>query len=286
MCICLSEGGFANTLGYAGAVGARHTFWYQNVARQPAPGPNAMVLHVPVAPGTRPELLDTTACPNVLKDMKRAVTPVTRAAPQEEFLMGAVAIVEMGPYHIVIADDPTLIPEALAQVPAHKRPAIRPDLLAFYKAAFPGWAMLCCCFDGTNFESLPIAVVYTPRYPDSLFFPALDSHTGGPPDLVTWVSVDHVLCFGTDTPAPPDSRYTPPDSTAPTVTTSRQGFVPVHYTDDLPAAVRTLLPEQVIGDTLHGLLPNGDFFADRAAIEQGVLYIERSAPRVGEAPQA
>src|SRR5690349_13831420 len=118
---------FANTLGYAGIVGERHTFWYQNVAAQPQPGPNAMLLHVPVAAGTWVELLDTTACPNALKDIKETLVPPSRGLELDEGEADPApqtVIVEMGPYHVVIAADPTLIPAALERVPAHKRPAL------------------------------------------------------------------------------------------------------------------------------------------------------------------
>lgn len=283
MCMSMASGQFANTLGYAGTVGDRHTFWYQNVAAQPQPGPNAMLLHVPVAPGTRVTLLDTTGCPHVLTDMRNAVVPPTRGMPDAGAgdMLG-VEIVEMGPYHVVIAADPAQIPAALKRVPVAKRPHLQPDLFAFYQTTFPGWAMLCCCFNGTGFESLPIAVVYTPRDFDRIFFPALDGHTGHPPALTAPVTVDHVLCFGTDRPITLDDAWAPPEYSE--ARSLSRDFVPVRYSDTLPAAIRPILPDQVLGVALvNRQLPNGDFMLRRADLEHGALYLDRVSPQEWQA---
>src|SRR5687767_6941497 len=72
--------GDQNTVSNAGGSAASADFGWQREGNAPATG-NAMLLPIPAKPGTMTEknVLDTSSCPNFLKDMERAILPaVTR----------------------------------------------------------------------------------------------------------------------------------------------------------------------------------------------------------------
>ena len=93
MCMALAPAHFSSTIVYAGEVSSLgiHVLGYQNDAQsyprspygQPGYGQaassatgNAMLLHFPAAePMTEQNLLDTTPCPNFLRDLERAIDP-------------------------------------------------------------------------------------------------------------------------------------------------------------------------------------------------------------------
>jgi hypothetical protein len=263
MCVSAASARFSGTLGFAGTHGDRHLLGYQNTFVNKGRGGNAMLLHLPARPGTLrgADLLDTSDCPDILKDMASAVNPVAPASRSLPDLLGpqsaAIEIVEMGVYHIVIAHNPTDIPAALERVPESKRPTLRPELFAFYRDEFPGWPVLCCCFSNKDAEEAqPILLQYTPRDPNRLFIPALDAHTGAPPKPGAPVDVDHVVIFATD--RRPADDYTQPPAQA--RVGSGDGFQPIFYRDSLSSALAALLPKDAIGGTLRDMkMPNGDF---------------------------
>jgi hypothetical protein len=262
MCVSAASARFSGTLGFAGTHGDRHLLGYQNTFVNKGRGGNAMLLHIPARSGTLrgADLLDTTACPHILKDMAMAVNPAPPRSRGLDLLgpqSHAVEIVEMGVYHIVLAHDATDIPAALERVPADKRPTLRPELFTFYRDEFPGWPVLCCCFANRDAEEAqPILLQYTPRDPDRLFIPALDAHTGAPPKPGARVDVDHVVIFATDR-RPADDYSKPPASAR---AGSGDGFQPINYRDPLSPALAALLPQDAIGGTLRDLkMPNGDF---------------------------
>ncbi|WP_234016803.1 hypothetical protein [Streptomyces sp. LaPpAH-108] len=92
--------------------------------------------------------------------------------------------------------------------------------------------------------------------------PALDSHTGGAPDLDAAVPVDHWVLFSTDQ-APADWG------------------APVDYPGDMRHRLRAFLPTAVVG-RYYGrgqALPNGDFSIRHSDLLAGDLdRIERLRP--------
>lgn len=150
----------------------------------------------------------------------------------------------------MLATDPTLIPDALEQVPPHKRiPANRP-LFDFYAAMYPGYAVALCCFD--NREALaanPLLMWYSPHDPDRFALPAIDCHTGAVPDLGAQVLTDHWVVFGTDEARPgwgAEVRYAPhydqdnmpqaPLNSGPAAPSCRAGSWACSSTDGTPTA--------------------------------------------------
>lgn len=143
------------------------------------------------------------------------------------------------------------------------RAEIDPDLLRFYADHFPDHAVAVCCFDNADARrAKPLLLWYQPLDPERLTVPALDSHTGGAPDLDAAVPVDHWVLFSTDQ-APSDWG------------------APVAYPGDMRHRLRALLPAAVVGRHYGPgqSLPNGDFTISHRDLRTGDLdRIERLRP--------
>jgi hypothetical protein len=266
MCVAAAPARFTGTILYHGLRnhaehGRVHVLGYQNTAQNLATGPNAMLLHLPAIGMTQANFIDTSGSPRILRDMVDALQPVSRS----QAVAHAFGAVPGGPppvqifdhdiYTVVLATDPTLIPDALEQVPPQKRIAANRPLFDFYAAMYPGYAVALCCFDNREArQANPLLMWYTPRDENRFALPAVDCHTGGVPDLRTDVLTDHWVVFGTDEAAP-------------------EWGVPVQYTNGPSGEISTLLPKRfrpqsafeeflpkrVIGMQFTGWQPNGDF---------------------------
>ncbi|HET6860234.1 MAG TPA: hypothetical protein VFH94_24470, partial [Streptomyces sp.] len=214
-----------------------------------ADGPNAMLLHLPTARMSKANFLSAGNSSDILGRMVDALRPVA-AGPEDDGMdwMGrepapaAVEVFEHDVYTVLLASDPALIHAALAQVPYRKRPRLDPRLLEFYADHYPGHAVAVCCFDNAQAaQAKPLLMWYPPTDPDRLVLPALDCHTGGPPDLAAEVPVDHWVLLGSDEA---------PDGWG----------APVDYGAGLREELRDFLPTTVMGRHFDDdALPNGDF---------------------------
>ncbi len=241
MCVSSAPAELTGTQLYAGRdpVNAElQVLVYANVARNQAPGPNAMLLHFPAIPGTMSpaSVLPTDGCHHIMEDMVEAARPKTRSmslgAPGVG--RGAVHVFESGIYTVVLAEYAGDIPRVLDQVRESRRPAISEELLAFYATEFPGFPVALCCFNNREAaQATPMMWLYAPLNPDVVFFPAIDCHTGGVPEFTGKVEVDHWLIG--------------------------QGREPVTYGDIIPPQTRRHLPNAVSGYHLGGSMGNGDF---------------------------
>lgn len=264
---------FTGTILYAGRrrhprLGSVEVLGYQNTAANLADGPNAMVLHLPVTGLSRRNFVPVGECTDVLTTMRDAVFPSPVAAGGSDMVWmdsdDAVEVFQHDIYTVVLASDPTRIPEALADVPSGARPSVNPDLFQFYADVFPHHTIALCCFDNADaLEASPLVLWYPPPDDGRIVLPALDCHTGEVPDLNAWVHPDHVLVFGTDD-AEPDWG------------------TPVSFDPTTPEALREFLPDTVRGiDLSYGRQRNGDFAIDYADVLAGDLdKVERVRPRV------
>jgi hypothetical protein len=267
MCVSAAPARLSNTIVYAGLAhraGKRvHVMGYQNQAENLGDGPNCMLLHIPSAAPMSPDnMVDTSKCPSVLKDLDRAVRGASLSLSRGPVPRPAAAVVHVfqkGLYTVVLANHWELAGQALERVPAHQRPAISRELLAFYGKEFPGWHLALCCFDNREAVTAdPLLWWFEPLFPQQLMAPGIDAHTGKPPRLGRSVSRDHVLLFGTDQGAP------------------RKWLSAVQMQrEKLPPAVRELMPALAYRDTVNHFAKNGDFLLDIADLERG-----RAAVRV------
>jgi len=289
MCVSLGPAKFSNTILYVGSAVRDgkdvHVLGYQNTAenlavagRPPGLDPrlwsqvireqgakpvgNAMILPFPaIAAMGEANVVDTSGCKSILKDIVTAVKPRSKGGTlmggDRSMSFSAPIVFETGIYTVVLARDPRDIPAALAHVPEEKRPDLKPEIFAAYAEWYPGWQIALCCFSNADaVEADPLLWWYEPAFPDVYFAPALDSHTGGVPDLDATVDVDHAVTF-----------------------MSTEGRAPsVEYADTLSDEVRALLPTHAIGRELDTRLPNGDFQIDKATADAGRFTIDRIKP--------
>ncbi len=260
MCVSTAPAEFTGTILYLG----RHThpehgpvevLGYQNTAVNLADGPNAMLLHLPAAGAmTQANFLNTADTPYALRDLVDAVRPPVWAQGSGAVAAGeprGVEVFDHDVYTVVLAADPRDIPAALARVPEHKRPTIGDELFGFYARAFPGYPVAVCCFDNADARrAAPLLLWYEPIFPDRLTAPALDAHSGAPPDPDAVVEADHWVVIGLDDPP--------------------EGWgIPVRYRRD-PGPLKPFLPARVIGREVAGTrLRNGDFVISLADARAG-----------------
>jgi hypothetical protein len=250
VCVSAAPAQFSGTTLYVGRrahpqYGPVEVLGYQNTVANLAAGPNAMLLHLPAREMTQANFLDTTASPDVLRDLIDALGPQIVDQPAGSARAAgpppAVEVFDHDIYTVVLARYPLDIPAALDRVPEAKRPYLRPELFQFYTDTFPDRPVALCCFDNADTRrAAPLLMWYRPLFPDRLVAPALDCHTGDAPDLDGWVRPDHWVVFGLD-------RV--PDGWG----------APVRYRQPL-GPLAPFLPSRVIGCHIHQRhLRNGDF---------------------------
>lgn len=277
MCVCAAPARLSNTILYAGIARRRgtpvHVMGYQNRAQNLAEGANCMLLHIPSAAPMDPDnMVDTSPCPSVLEDLVRWLAP---GPPPDLASLGAVPgaapapvvhVFQKGIYTVVLSNRWDLAHAALAQVPARQRPAISAELLRFYGERFPGWHLALCCFDNREVAtSTPLLWWYEPLFPRTLMAPAIDAHTGAPPDLAADVRRDHRVVFGAIESADGESADRP----------GQPRGIPFRR-DRYPDDVAELMPARAHLHGAHGSEPNGDFLLDVASLRD-----TRPAVRVG-----
>lgn len=276
MCVSAAPARFSRTTVFAGEAQRNgsvvHVLGYENTAqnrvgrvgrfapwRSSRVG-NAMLLHFPAVRGSMSQanVVDTQSCPHILGDMVSALfPPVAAADPAHRVTTSpAVEVFDSGIYTVVLASDASAIPDALHRVPRSRRPEVSDAMFEWYARQFPGWPLALCCFDNRDARhATPMLWWYKPQFPEFLFAPAIDGHTGNPPDLAESVEVDHRVVLG--------------------VTGSDTGM-PVNYSDALPEDVSSLLPQRVVGTGFRRVrMPNGDFVATVDSVRRGEPQIQR-----------
>jgi hypothetical protein len=247
MCVSSALAEFTGTTLYLGRQthaehGLIHVLGYQNTAVNLADGPNSMLLHLPAVGMTPGSLVDVGRDDNFLDRIVAGAIPVSRSLSMDWMSADdGVQVFEHDIYTMVLAPDATMLPSALHRVDPRKRPVLDPELMAFYADLYPRHAMLLCCFDNADAQrAKPLLLWYEPQEPDLLVAPALDCHTGAPPDLSADVLVDHRVVFGTDAAPPGWGR-------------------PISYSPDMRHKLRAYLPSSALGARHRGWRPNGDF---------------------------
>ena len=115
--------------------------------------------------------------------------------------------------------------------------SVKPDVTSFRQSpsadTFPGYPVALCCFDNADARRAgPLLMWYRPIFADRLTVPALDAHSGGPPDPDALVRPDHWVLVGLDDPP--------------------EGWgAPVWYRRE-PGPLAPFLPRRVIGRIQRG----------------------------------
>ncbi len=230
---------------------------------------NAMILPIPDAVGNI-ELIDTTTCPNFLKDIRSALTPRSRGGLRRGSFGAdsakSVRIIEFDVYTIVIAKSAKDLAKAIKSdaISEDRRPALNDEIFKAYAKWYPNWAIAVCCFSNTDAQrAKPLLFSYEPTKqddPDYLFVPSLDAHDGKVPDLNAKVDVDHTIFVST------------PDM-------SEDRAMTVFYSDpEIALGVAELLPRKVTGKVVSGQYRNGDVVFKCSDLEAGVVRGLRALP--------
>lgn len=278
MCVTLSVAKLVKTILYAAELDVGrttvHVLGYQNNVQNLSTSDvsvgNAMILPFPAIPGTmtRANVISTKDCPNILNDMVLSLESYWDAENADTLCarrrsVSTVEVFDEGIYTIILAQDARQIPEALAQVPEGKRPALNTPLFETYARWYPNWPLALCCFNNRDAaHATPMLWWYEPAYWHQLWAPALDCHTGAIPDLDANVSVDHFVVFGT------------------LFARSEMG-ARVRFRDKVPPSVAPYLTERIWGAACHDvLLPNGDFICSTTDLRMGnfATRVERVNP--------
>ena len=234
------------------------------------PTGNAMLLPIPARARMTPEnFLDTSEYKDILNNMKTAVAPPARKQKSSEITRGLdIQVFSKGMYTVVLSPNATDIPKALNRVPLDKRPAINKEIFDAYAKWYPGWTFALCCFKDSITESDPMVWWYEPLNPHTLFFPALDAHTGHRPKLNENVEVNHTLIV---------SSY---KNQAWTAHTPLSELRSVAYSKKPPktSLLGQMLPDVVAGRTYKTSMPNGDFIFETADVRSGRCNPMRKLP--------
>lgn len=271
MCVSAAPAKFASTIVYGRAAEYRgqqvHVLGYQNVARNRAKGPNAMLLPIPSAAPMGPHnAIDARAFSDVLEAYRvalRTMIPVYRGIPSAgaSERSAAVQVFDSGSYTVVLAHHAELgaIEAALAQVPAARRPSISSELIDAYRRWYPGWHLALCCFAAEGAGPEPMLWWYPPLDPARVFLPGLDAHDGGVPKLGVEVEVDHAVALGVSGNLPEFERT---KGVQPRwVQRCWAPVAEVALPASLPSSLRELFPPGVAGTaSMSGRLENGDWY--------------------------
>lgn len=171
-----------------------HLLAYSNSVENLSNKPNSMILAVP-GTLTQKDFYDTTAYAKFMDEIEEHWPPRSRGL-SKGFDSDTLSFenFQLGMYNIFVSDSAHLIGDAISKLSENERPTISSELLNFFQTHYEGWSFVICCFNGNKkVETQPIMFKYKPFDKKMLYFPGMDSHTGGAPDLTKNVRVDHFL---------------------------------------------------------------------------------------------
>jgi hypothetical protein len=214
-------------------------------------------------------LRETASTPSLLKDIRKAVQPVSRGGLRRgskgiSFGVGAdsVVIESFDIYTLVLASRASLIPDAVKKIESRKRPPLAKETFAALEEWYDCPFAVACFNNDDAGEAKPIAYAYEPKYPDNFLIYTLDGHDGTVPDLNATVELDHAVFVGS---------YR--------ASTGR----PVNYSDAIPAALKKYLPAKVVGTAFQKgtRLVNGDILVAVDDVIEGKFEAFRVLPPNG-----
>ncbi|MBY0359633.1 MAG: hypothetical protein K2W82_16630 [Candidatus Obscuribacterales bacterium] len=211
------------------------------------------------------QLIDLRNNRSCLKNIAEAVKPRSRGDLKSfSFSMNVskgVEVIEYDVYTVLLADHPTFIPEAVAQLPANKRPPLNAALFEALGRYYDS-PIAVCCFDPEKAgEAAPVGFHYVPFDPEHLFLYTLDGHDGELPNLNAPVKLDHTLFVGSCNRVQRSGAY-----------------VSVGYDESRSGAMGSLLLDSVMGTEVNREYLNGDVVFDLKEVRQGIFRGRRVLP--------
>lgn len=177
---------------------AYHLLAYSNTVENISGKPNSMILAIP-GKVTEEDFYDTTAYAKfleVIEESQRARYESKSLSRSFDTLSMDDEVVnfQVGMYNVFVSDSASNIGKAISTLPSEKRPEINPEILSFLENHYKGWSFVIACFDGDKkMEAQPIMLKFKPIDSNILYFPGMDAHDGGAPNLDEKVWVDHFL---------------------------------------------------------------------------------------------
>lgn len=181
-----------------------HFIAYSNVVKNSSGKPNAMILPIPGE--TNPSLFHNT------EEYKGFMDEIVKKSGLDQYYgllskglksrsLGDDTTLsfdqfQLGMYNVGLAKNFQGARDFLNSLSEDKRPVVSEKLKQFFEEKYAGWSFAVCVFDGTKaMDSQPIAFEYTPFAQEFLYFPTMDSHDGGAPDLEESVRADHTFIY-------------------------------------------------------------------------------------------
>lgn len=174
-----------------------HFIAYSNKVKNLSGKPNAMILPIPGE--TKPEWFHNT------ESYKGFLDEITKKCDYEQDYLGirfrglnskGFECFELGQYTIGLAKNFQGVREFLNQLSEDKQPEISEELKKFFEEKYAGWSFAVCVFDSDKtIDAQPIAFEYKPFSSKNIYFPTVDGHNGGAPNLDEMVHVDHTFIY-------------------------------------------------------------------------------------------
>lgn len=177
-----------------------HFISYSNNVDNRSGRPNAMILAIPGH--TKPEWFHNT---EKYKDFMNEIISVSDLGSWKGILFRSKSMTddflsfesfELGMYTVGLSSSFEGAESFIDSLPENKKPIISDELKDFFREKYKGWSFAICCFDSNKkIDAQPIAFEYKPFNDDFLYFPSLDAHDGGAPNLSRLVNTDHTIIF-------------------------------------------------------------------------------------------
>lgn len=177
----------------------RHSLSYSNSVTNTSGIQNSMILPVP-GKLNKKWFKDTAKYSKYLKEIERqaklsrdeSMGIYSRGFDVKGMRSKGIERFNVGMYDVLISDDIRKTAERLGAL----GPQISEELLSFFETQYKGWNFVMCIFEGSEkMDSQPIYFEYEPFNKSWLYFPTMDSHDGGAPNLEANVSMDHSLMY-------------------------------------------------------------------------------------------
>jgi hypothetical protein len=177
----------------------RHFISYSNKVKNLSGKPNSMILPIPGE--TDPSMFHNT------EKYAKFMDEITKKCNYEEDYLGIRSRgmskskslfmqFESGQYTIGLTKSLQGIKDFIGNLPEDKRPEITEDLQKFFSEKYKGWSFAVCVFDSEKtIDSQPIAFEYIPMAYNLIFYPTVDSHDGGAPNINEMVDTDHTFIY-------------------------------------------------------------------------------------------
>lgn len=196
MCIVSAEAKLTKTKIMSMAIdNGRHLIAYSNKAKNTSGRVNSMILPIP-GKLDKSWFYDTTSYNDFLDDIRKQSTieMYLSLGMRSKGIDRSFESFEVGFYKIVTTNDIDSLKEHLSTLDDSQRPEISDELLDFFKSHYKGWSFVVCIFSGNKeMDAQPIMFEYEPFDYNTVYFPTMDSHTGGAPDLTEKVKMDHTI---------------------------------------------------------------------------------------------